>query len=48
MTEPAGTPVAGIKFFDHFELDLGDRDDNHLCDSLAGLDLVGLAATIPA
>ena len=48
MTKPASTPVAGIKFLYHFEFDLFYRNEHHLCDSLAGLHFVAVAATIPA
>ena len=48
MTESAGTPVAGVKLFHDIEFDLFYRDEDHLCDTLAGLNLVGAAAAIPA
>ena len=48
MTESAGTPVAGVKLFHDIEFDLFYRDEDHLCDALARLHLVGIAATIPA
>lgn len=48
MTKSAGAPVAGVKLFDDLEFDLLDRDENHLCDSFAGLHFVAVTAAIPA
>ena len=48
MTESAGAPVAGVELFHDVKLHLLHRDEDHLRDTFAWLNLVGLAATIPA
>jgi hypothetical protein len=40
VTEPACPTIAAVEFLDNTELNLLDRDENHLRDSLARLDLV--------
>jgi hypothetical protein len=48
MAEPAVTAVADLKFLNHHEPDLFNRHKYHLCDAFTRLDLVGLAAPVPA
>ena len=48
MTKSACAPVAGIKFVHNTERNLLDRDEHHLGDALARLNLVALTAAVPA
>ena len=48
MAEPARTTLTFVEIFNDIELYLCHRHEHHLCDSLAGLNLVTLRTTIPA
>jgi len=48
MAKAAFATARVLEFFDDLEFHLLDRHENHLCDALAWLNLVGLITAIPA
>lgn len=48
MAEAALATTGVLEFFDDLEFHLLDRHENHLCDSLSWLNLIGLITAIPA
>ena len=48
MAEATRTTLTFVEIFNDIELYLCDRHEQHLCDSLARLNLITLRTTIPA
>jgi len=48
MAEATRTTLTFVEIFNDIELHLCDRHEQHLCDSLARLNLITIRTTIPA